>query len=83
VKAVNLLNKTIDGAKKSASDPAFNMAAQLVAADELHGRRGDERLRAHECEPGAAAAFSSTAHAHHDQRRDTATMGRPATLADN
>ncbi len=32
-KAVNLLNKTtIDGKKKMASDPLFNMAAQLVAA---------------------------------------------------
>ncbi|WP_404391560.1 hypothetical protein [Humibacillus xanthopallidus] len=32
-KAVNLLNKsTIDGKKKMASDPAFNLAAQLVAA---------------------------------------------------
>jgi hypothetical protein len=33
VKAFNLLDKTtIDGKKKSASDPAFNMAAQLLAA---------------------------------------------------
>ena len=32
-KAVNLLNKsTIDGKKKMASDPAFNLTAQLVAA---------------------------------------------------
>jgi hypothetical protein len=32
-KAVNLLNKsTIDGKKKMASDPIFNMAAQYVAA---------------------------------------------------
>jgi hypothetical protein len=32
-KAFNLLDKTtIDGKKKSASDPAFNMAAQLLAA---------------------------------------------------
>jgi hypothetical protein len=32
-KAVNILNKTtIDGAKKKASDPLFNMAAQLLAA---------------------------------------------------
>jgi nicotinamide mononucleotide (NMN) deamidase PncC len=32
-KAVSLLNKTtIDGKKKMASDPAFNMAAQLLAA---------------------------------------------------
>lgn len=32
-KALNLLDKTtIDGKKKSASDPAFNMAAQLLAA---------------------------------------------------
>jgi hypothetical protein len=32
-KAVNILNKsTIDGGKKMASDPAFNMAAQLLAA---------------------------------------------------
>jgi carboxypeptidase family protein len=32
--AVNLLNKTtIDGKKKVSSDPAFNMAAQLLAAD--------------------------------------------------
>jgi hypothetical protein len=34
VKAVNILNKTtIDGKKKMASDPLFNMAAQLLAAD--------------------------------------------------
>ena len=33
LKAFNLLDKTtIDGKKKSASDPAFNMAAQLLAA---------------------------------------------------
>jgi hypothetical protein len=33
LKAVNLLNKsTIDGKKKMASDPLFNMTAQLVAA---------------------------------------------------
>src|SRR5262249_25410302 len=33
-KAVNLLNKTtIDGKTKQASDPAFNLAAQLVAAE--------------------------------------------------
>jgi len=33
-KAVNLLNKsTIDGKKKMSSDPLFNMAAQLVAAE--------------------------------------------------
>jgi hypothetical protein len=33
-KAVNILNKTtIDGKKKMASDPLFNMAAQLLAAD--------------------------------------------------
>jgi hypothetical protein len=33
-KAVNLLNKTtIDGKKKMASDPAFNLAAQLTAAE--------------------------------------------------
>jgi hypothetical protein len=32
-KAVSLLNKTPFGAKKAASDPAFNMAAQLVAAE--------------------------------------------------
>jgi hypothetical protein len=33
-KAVNLLNKTtIDGKKKMASDPAFNLAAQLIAAE--------------------------------------------------
>ena len=33
-KAVNLLNKsTIDGKKKMASDPLFNMTAQLVAAE--------------------------------------------------
>jgi hypothetical protein len=33
-KAVNLLNKsTISGGKKMASDPAFNLAAQLVAAE--------------------------------------------------
>jgi Prealbumin-like fold domain len=32
--AVNLLNKTrVDGTKKMASDPAFNLAAQLVAAE--------------------------------------------------
>ena len=32
-KAVNILNKsTIDGRKKMASDPAFNLAAQLLAA---------------------------------------------------
>lgn len=32
-KAVNILNKTtIDGKKKMASDPAFNLAAQLLAA---------------------------------------------------
>jgi hypothetical protein len=34
VKAVNLLDKTtIDGRKKMASDPLFNMTAQLVAAE--------------------------------------------------
>jgi hypothetical protein len=33
VKAVNVLNKaTIDGKTKKASDPLFNMAAQLLAA---------------------------------------------------
>jgi hypothetical protein len=33
-KAVNLLNKTtIDGKTKSSSDPAFNLAAQLLAAE--------------------------------------------------
>ena len=33
IKAVNILNKTtIDGKKKMASDPAFNLAAQLLAA---------------------------------------------------
>jgi len=33
VSAVRLLNKsTIDNGKKMASDPAFNLAAQLVAA---------------------------------------------------
>jgi carboxypeptidase family protein/prealbumin domain-containing protein len=39
-KAFNLLDKTtIDGKKKSASDPAFNMAAQLLAA-KLNGVAG-------------------------------------------
>jgi hypothetical protein len=36
-KAVNLLDKsTIDAGKKMASDPAFNLAAQLLAAELNH-----------------------------------------------
>jgi hypothetical protein len=32
-KAVNILNKATLNGKKSASDPAFNLAAQLLAAE--------------------------------------------------
>jgi hypothetical protein len=46
MKAFNLLDKTtIDGKKKSASDPAFNMAAQLLAA-RLNGIAGAETCAA-------------------------------------
>ena len=62
LKAVRLLNKsTVDAGKKMSSDPAFNLAAQLLAADlnVVAGAGSDRRLRVVRTQNAFAADFHS------------------------